>query len=59
MLNESLNQFKFDSTRFQHFLHSFNNESEYMKIHTFELGKKEWISEWSLQLYTQLLKLRI
>ena len=34
------------------------DESEYMKIHTFELRKKEWISEWSSQLYTQLKQLR-
>ena len=33
-------------------------ESEYMKIHIFELGKKEWISEWSSQFYTQLKQLR-
>ena len=25
MLNESLNQFKFDSTHFQHFFYAFNN----------------------------------
>ena len=25
MLNESLNQFKFDSTRFQHFFYTFDN----------------------------------
>ena len=27
------------------------DESEYMKSHIFELRKKEWINEWSLQLY--------
>ena len=30
------------------------DESEYLKVHTFELRKKEWISEWSSQLCTQL-----
>ena len=29
-----------------------------MKIHTFQLRKKEWISEWSSQLNTQLMQLR-
>ena len=30
----------------------------YMKIHIFELCKKEWISEWSLQLYMELQQLQ-
>ena len=34
------------------------DDSEYMKIHTFELQKKEWLSEWSSQLYMQLKQLR-
>ena len=34
------------------------DESEYMKIHKFELRKKEWINECSSQLYTQLKQLR-
>ena len=34
------------------------NHSEYRKIHIFELRKKQWISERSSQLYTQLKQLR-
>ena len=29
-----------------------------MKIHIFELRKKQWINEWSSQLYTQLKQLQ-
>ena len=36
----------------------FADESEYMKIHIFELRKKQWINEWSSQLYGQLKQLR-
>ena len=34
------------------------DESEYMKIHIFELRKKQWISDWSSQLFSQLKQLR-
>ena len=44
------------SLRWRHYF--INSETEYMKIHKFELRKKEWISEWSSQLYTQLKQLR-
>ena len=33
------------------------NESEYMEIHIFALRKKQWINDWSSQLYTQLKQL--
>ena len=40
------------------YLLRWRNESEYMKIHIFELRKKQWLNEWSSQLYTQLKQLR-